>query len=390
MMPDSINNICITGMGMVASIGYDVITCCAAARAGIVRSTGLDYFPVLAPDDWDPLSLTVHQASLVTEGFEGKIRLLRLAHAGLVDLQRQVPDAPWTHVRTAFYLSLPDPLRVHSGLSLIEDEKNRQSLTKKAQEAAEEPLDKDMPSHLIEEAVRLSGWRGESLLKFVTTSGHTGVAEVLRAATVDLYNGQVEMAVIGGVDSLLDKDTLWWLKSRGRLKTPDVPAGLQPGEAGAFILIETSQSARARGARVFGNVQDVRLGDERKTLLEAEVPIGAGLVEVLASSAKSAGWTDEQTVWIISDQNGEPYRAIEWGNVVVRLVAKYKAFEEPVLWCPAVSFGDTGAASGAVSLCVATSAFDCGYMPARTVAIVSSSDGTYRTAILLTLSNKQV
>lgn len=382
MMPDSIDNICITGMGMVASIGYDVITCCAAARAGIVRSTGLDYFPVLAPDDWDPLSLTAHQASLVTEGFEGKIRLLRLAHAGLADLQRRVPDPPWTYARTSFYLSLPDPRRVHSGLALIEDEEDRQRLTEEAQEAEEEPLDEKMPDDLLEKAARLSGWRGEPSLRFVTTAGHTGVAEALRAAFADLYNGHVEVAVVGGLDSLLDEDTLRWLEFRGRLKTPNVPGGLQPGEAGAFLVLEPWQDARQRGARIFGILKELSFGEETRSLLGAQTPLGVGLEEVLAPIAKNAGWADRHIVWIISDQNGELYRATEWGNALVRLVANFKAFEEPVLWYPAASFGDAGAASGAVSLCIAMSAFDRGYAPSREATIVSSADGLQRAAML--------
>lgn len=382
MMPDSIDNICITGMGMVASIGYDVITCCAAARAGIVRSTGLDYFPVLAPDDWDPLGLTAHQASLVTEGFEGKIRLLRLAHAGLADLQRRAPDPPWTYARTSFYLSLPDPRRVHSGLALIEDEEDRQRLTKEAQEAEEEPLDEKMPDDLLEKAARLSCWRGEPSLRFVTTAGHTGVAEALRAAFADLYNGHVEVAIVGGLDSLLDEDTLRWLESRGRLKTPNVPGGLQPGEAGAFLVLEPWQDARRRGARIFGILKELSFGEETRSLLGAQTPLGVGLKEVFAPIAKSAGWADRHIVWIISDQNGELYRATEWGNAIVRLVAKFKAFEEPVLWYPAASFGDAGAASGAVSLCIAMNAFDRGYAPSREATIVSSADGLQRAAML--------
>lgn len=382
--------VCITGRGMVTSLGHDVVTSCAAARAGIARAVGLDYFPVLAPDDWDPLSLTVHQAPLLTEGFEGKVRLLRLAHAGLANLQHQVPDAPWTYARTAFYLSLPDPLRVHSGLALIEDEEDRQRLTEEAQEAEDEPLDEEMPSDLLEKAVRLSGWRGELSLQFVTTSGHTGVAEALHAAATDLHNGDVELAVVGGLDSLLNGDTLWWLASRGRLKTPNAPAGLQPGEAGVFLLLELWQNAKVRGAQIFGILKDLSFGAEPKSLIEAHVPLGFGLEELLAPLAKSAGWAERHIVWIITDQNGEMYRATEWGNALVRLVANCKAFEDPVLWYPAASFGDTGAASGAISLCMASSAFDRGYAPSRTATIVSSADGTQRAAMLFVQTDRIV
>ena len=77
------------------------------------------------------------------------------------------------------------------------------------------------------------------------------------------------------------------------------------------------------------------------------------------------------------------YRAMEWGNAVIRLVGNSQAFAEPVLWYPAASFGDTGAASGAVALCIAVNAFARGYAPAQTVAILSSAEDSSRAAVLL-------
>jgi 3-oxoacyl-[acyl-carrier-protein] synthase-1 len=92
---------------------------------------------------------------------------------------------------------------------------------------------------------------------------------------------------------------------------------------------------------------------------------------------------DGLPIWFITDQNGELYRATEWGNVVVRLVGYSQAFADPVLWYPAASFGDTGAVSGAVAICMAVNAFARGYAPAQTVAILSSAEDPSRAAVLL-------
>ena len=78
---------------------------------------------------------------------------------------------------------------------------------------------------------------------------------------------------------------------------------------------------------------------------------------------------------------------MEWGNAVVRLVAQSPRFAEPVLWYPAASFGDTGAASGAVALCMAIRAFERGYAPAQTATIISSADGSNRAAVRVTAQN---
>lgn len=375
--------VCITGLGMVASLGYDVATVCAAARAGIVRPAELDYFPVRSPEDGEIAGVIGHPVPELTRGFEGFARLLRIAQAGLADLQRQAPHAPWISARTAFYLSLADPRREYTGLALIQDEESRQGREEEAQEAEQESPDEDMGLPLLQTAAQLTGWPGESFLRFVTTSGHTGAAEAICEACKDLHEGRVEAAIIGGVDSLLEEDTLVWLESTSRLKTPSVPAGLQPGEAGAFLLLETAQGAKTRGGRLFGVVQDVRLGKESKSLLSGDPPTGTGLTEVLTGIMGGAGWQDIIPVWLITDQNGEPYRATEWGNTIVRLVARSRAFTEPMLWHPAASVGETGAASGAVSLCIAARAFTRGYAPARTVAVLSSADSSLRAAVLI-------
>jgi 3-oxoacyl-[acyl-carrier-protein] synthase-1 len=86
-------------------------------------------------------------------------------------------------------------------------------------------------------------------------------------------------------------------------------------------------------------------------------------------------------VWVISDLNGEPYRAIDWGNALVRRI---RALAEPVLWCPALWFGDTGAASGAVALCLAARAFERSYAPAPWSLVLSSADGPDRAAVIVT------
>jgi len=307
-----------------------------------------------------------------------------LMQAGLADLQRQVPSAPWKSARTGFYLSLPHPRRIYTGLDLIPDEGERQERLEEAREAEQEPLDDTIPQRLLEKAAQLCGWHGKPSLRFVATSGHTGVAEVIHKAIEDLSSGQMEMAIVGGVDSLMEEDTLEWLGNMGRLKTPSLPDGLQPGEAGSFLSIETWQRVKARGGCALAIVQqDVCVGEESKTLLSGGAPVGIGLSSVLSRISTSTDWKGNQPLWLITDQNGEHFRAMEWGTAVVGLVASSQAFIAPILWHSAESFGDTGAASGAVSLCMAIRGFNRDYAPAKNVVVISSAEGSHRTAIYL-------
>ena len=53
------------------------------------------------------------------------------------------------------------------------------------------------------------------------------------------------------------------------------------------------------------------------------------------------------------------------------------------VWLPATGFGNTGAASGAVGLCVAVRGLQRNYAPAPVVAVLSASDGAERAALIL-------
>jgi 3-oxoacyl-[acyl-carrier-protein] synthase-1 len=370
----------ITGLGMVSAVGYDVVTSCAAARAGIVHARELDCFQLRSPDDGEVESVVGHPVEDLTRGFEGEARLLRLLHGALTDLLRHANRPAWPEGNTGFYLSLADPLRRFTGLELIGSEETRTTQSAAAAQAREQaPQTKEIAERLLEKAARLAGWPGEPRLLAVSTSGQTGVGEMIHQATKDVSSGAVEAAVVGGIDSFLDEDTVAWLQNTGRLKSSFVPAGLQPGEAAAFLVLQKSPD----GATPCARTRAVALGEESRSLLGSELSQGQGLTEVLGGVGESAGWTGTVPAWVLSDHNGEPYRASEWGNALVRLVNRFPALQAPLVWYPAASVGETGAAYGAISCCLAVRAFQRGYAPARSAVVLASADGPPRAAVVV-------
>jgi 3-oxoacyl-[acyl-carrier-protein] synthase-1 len=222
----------------------------------------------------------------------------------------------------------------------------------------------------------------------VKISGHTGIAECLADAANELSVGEIEVAIVGGADTLLEEDTLNWLTNTGRLKTPERPAGLVPGEAGAFLVLETVTAANARRANIWGILRDLRFADDSRPLFSGKPPLGVALAQVASGVAEASDWTEGAPVWFITDQNGESYRAKEWGHALLRLVRTSKTFAQPALWYPARSFGDTGAVTGALAICLATSAFKRGYAPAATVGLLSSADTGRRAAALIQMPER--
>src|SRR5258707_961848 len=96
--------ISITAVGMVSALGLDWETSCAAARAGISRSESVNYYKVQAGDPWEVVPVVAHQVEILTQGFEGQGRLLRLLSGAFADLRSKVPPNPG---ELPVFLSLP-------------------------------------------------------------------------------------------------------------------------------------------------------------------------------------------------------------------------------------------------------------------------------------------
>ena len=122
----------ITASGMVSSLGCNVETSCAASRAGIVRTSELDYFPTRSPVDGAASGISGHVIPELTRGFEGYARLSRIAKGALSDLIRKMSGAFWHSQRVGFYLSLPADWRNYSGSNLIADKKTKKDMSDKA------------------------------------------------------------------------------------------------------------------------------------------------------------------------------------------------------------------------------------------------------------------
>ncbi|MEQ1883077.1 MAG: hypothetical protein ABL878_19150, partial [Burkholderiales bacterium] len=117
--------------------------------------------------------------------------------------------------------------------------------------------------------------------------------------------------------------------------------------------------------------------------LAGKISLGKTLALVLARTAPLADWSPDTPPWLIVDQNGETYRAQEWGCALTRLIEDHPGFQDPLVWYPVMSVGDTGSATGVVQTSMALQAFHRGYAPARHVVLQAGADAGLRSATLL-------
>ncbi|NMO14691.1 hypothetical protein HPC49_20020 [Pyxidicoccus fallax] len=350
----------ITGMGAVTSVGPSASPACAAILAGISRPRQVTWFKVLDEEAHALVPLVGHPIQGYTEGFVGEGRWLRLALGCVLDLLEH-PEVPTSSdrefwERTGLLVATPCPLGEQRALEFP----SGLELARKLRSAARLPLDE----------------RGLGTVSF----GHTGAAAAIQRGLELLASSRLERLLIVAADSYLDLDVLEELADGRRLKTDEAPLGLMPGEAGACFLLELEASARRRKATALATVSGVATGREANHRQARGQNTGTGLAhcvrEALAPTHASSRF--EGTCFL--DLNGEHWRANEWGCARVRLT---DLLGEPELRYPCTYVGDTGAASGAVGVCLALHALTRGFAARGEALVLSSSEQGEVGSILL-------
>lgn len=376
-------NVAIAAAGMVTSLGLDVATSCAAARAGITRANSLGVLKVRNPEDGELQDVVGHAVEGI-KGFEGEGRLLALASAALRDLFRSYDKSSVKWKRCGIFLGWPNPMRTSKGIELIQNEELKKA-KREAKEATPAVVSDEIPvvgGTLAEKVIGLAGIPSEPGSCAIFYGEHQAFVKAVQSAVSALESGTIDEAIVGAVDSLIDNEVLIWLYQTGRLKCGEMPVGLQPGEAAVFCSLRRPSSLRTQVGDRLPHIVHVNNSAQATSLLDGHPADGTGLSQLLAGLCNASTEFGER-VWILTDHNGEPYRAYDWGLAQTRVAASHPTILNQRNANPAISFGDTGAACGAVATCVAMSAFKRKYAPAPMAWIVTSSSDGYHGALAL-------
>ncbi|HSN97581.1 MAG TPA: hypothetical protein VLS89_04750 [Candidatus Nanopelagicales bacterium] len=341
--------IVVTGLAMHSVLG-SLQSATAAARAGISLGRELG-FSVLTSGEEDA-SVVGHPVASAA-GFRGIGKLLCLAFPALEDLLRAVDFYPRRFDRTGLCLCLPNP----------------DSWSARHVEPTTEGQAAEIPSSGPELCARLTRLTSVEIPEPDREHfdlGHAGLVHAVRSATARLTAGTWQRCILGAIDSLLEERALAWLLRSGRLKTPDKPDGLQPGEASVFLLLERYDSARRRGAEIMSVIGETAVASGGKD--------ASALPQVVETVLGGPAGPPGGDRWLISDHNGESWRARELASTLVRLSSRFPHLGADARWLPASSFGDTGAVSAAIAVCLASRSFARGYAPAPAGVVLSSSD----------------
>lgn len=336
----------IVGLGAVTSVGLTAPQTCAAIRAGI---SGFRDAVWTVPLEEPQVGAQV--PARLSLKFPCLHWLINLATRAI---QECLEDENPNPADTALLIAVPEPFRGHPALSYTSE----QSLL--------DTIKRRLERHFHPASA-------------VLREGHAAALRALAIARELLTRGTVRYCIVGGVDSLINKVDVKRLGVVHRLQGPENPQGMVPGEGAAFILL--TLPGRSLMYRPLGQVLGVGSAMEKDTVLGKRYSVGKGLRQALEEAAKDAACSEAIINFVVSDMNGERYRA--WESLICHTRFYRTRRDHLNIYYPAASVGDIGAASGALIVIAATMGLARGYAPGQIAMCEGSSEEGLRAACLV-------
>jgi len=197
-------------------------------------------------------------------------------------------------------------------------------------------------------------------------SGASSIAEAWRLITL----GEADIAICGGVESRIEPlpiaafDNLGWLSRRnddpvGACRPFDKDRdGMVFGEAGALLLLETEDHAKARGATILGRLLGVGTTADTVDMIEPDVSgdlAAAAIGRALELAGVSAHDVDAVTAHAVGTRNGDLAEA--------RALRRALGDHRPPVTAPKAALGHSMGAAGAVGALLTVQSLRDGVLP---------------------------
>ena len=221
----------------------------------------------------------------------------------------------------------------------------------------------------------------------LTEGGHAAPVVALHQAGKSLgtkHAAGSKSAIVLAVDSWLHPDALTWLEGEDLLhnagrpyhgQTHRNPYGCVPGEAAAAVMLSHSGMAWCQIKGAGAAAEPVLRTDPRPCT-------GLGWTQA-AKQALETLPNEQKITHVVSDLNGEPYRADQFGFTALRIADRLVDDWQP--YTPALVSGDVGSATALVQVALSANLLrqqEPG-QAAQTHLLLSSSDDSLRAALVL-------
>jgi len=305
----------VLGLGLCTPLGLSARTTQVEMAAGTVR-----FFETDVPDAaGEPTRASL--LTLLEPGMSRTERMASLAVTALEDCLRDVASLGLE--RLPLLLALPEP---GSGA----------------------PFD---TNELLEALDAIAGpVRLESSPDTLYPEGRAGVFHALADAARMLKARRASVVLVGGVDSLCDRESLAHHVRTGRSLGPTTRDGILPGEGAGFVLLASSTlpGLRRLGRGLAGWVVGCALAHEPHSFLQREPNLAEGLTDAFRQLRRHPVAGSRRVEHVLSCQTGESFWAQEFTYAYLRNAA---LMPEPLTTTlVAETLGDVGAAAGVIQL----------------------------------------
>lgn len=337
---------------MVTAVGLDAQQTAASVRAGIARfeETSIQdkrfepfVMAVLPEDVLPPLKHEIENTAGLTSK---QIRTLRLATSALKEATMSLPEIE----KIPLYLGVAQQLPDHP-----------------------EPFEHGFFKQLSLQTDVAFNTAESFLLPHGRSAGLFALNEGMDA----IFSGRHPYAIVGGIDTYVDLYLLGTLDMQERILGSHVMDGFIPGEGAAFLVITTMDRARSDRLSPLALLTTVAEDHEEGHLYSDKPYRGDGLANALAQLFQPSG-INEPIKEVFTSMNGENHWAKEWGVAYIRNQSSFDPKHR--FHHPADSIGDTGAASGVISINLATIGMKNNYL-SNPILITCSSDYGERAAV---------
>ncbi len=341
----------ITGANAVTPLGRSVQETAAALKDGVTR---LHYSESLADANGNPLKISYIQGFELDDENSSKAFMTRSGQKCLADLMEQSfkESGP------------PESIYLLTG-----------------QPSGQRPGTRIDPSAFI----RVIEERGGKAVSETFDIGSPSAIYAMEKAFAIISNEPDALCIIGGVDCLLDPESLEWFEADQRLNSEGSGRSHSfcPSQAAAFFLVESSKKAAEKGRNVFAEVIGIHTAKEPASFASGLPSKAEGLTEAITGALGHEAVRPESVTDIFCDLNGEFYRSKQWGLAEIRCFDSGKAGYN--LWHPADCMGSPGAATAAVLIATAAEGIKNKWLKDQ-VLVFGSSDHGHCGAVVVSAS----
>lgn len=339
--------VALTGAGLVSAVGEDAVSAAASIEAGLAGMSTL--------------------------------RLPDRGGNALVGCPAIEVDVPHGHVRRLWDFARRAALQALAQAGVPADQRERLHghvlWTLPAPDRPGYGIEPEGPWHA--EFFRSLGFRTVS--SEVVAAGPAGAAQAALSVLRTLQTHPHTVCLLGGADTLIQLRVLRWLQRADRLRTEIFPDGLIPGEAGAFVCLESWAGVLERNGAPLCLLEAAAYAAAEPADGPDAQARAASLSRVIRGVLPAAPAIPSiERLYV--DLNGESLRALEWGLASVRVLEQAGVLGQLVH--PADCVGDVGAVSCAMHLGLAALHL-CSSAPGARSLVVAASETGERGALML-------